>query len=852
MKLIHPSPSPSNTMTYVRLLLVAVAVTKCIHLWDCRVAAAFSRPNLGCYQFSSNMNIASRMSQYPTKSSMFAIPPPGGLSFEEEQTSVTTVSSEGSPLKEIPPSSSSSSSDRQFQSEAALSSNVITATGSNNENDTSPRQIRGKLNEIDFCMSPSDVSLSRLYQSSPLSGSSVRGAGVESKTQNKSDAPPRIMSLTRALNSASNRAVRRILLSRSWPSPEALNISLRQVLSSSSSNQMQENNAMYSKSAPKAVNKDLKNVKVKEEEENTAKCPVPRPILNIIMKEQGYKDDKQGETGETSENDGLELEKVSSSPLGKKGRTDEKWVEEQLQAFRDTYGNMEGYQYAEAYMECILSLATSGVESARVSEVMEQGIYEDAYRRVISVLGSAGVTFEEAKSDQSRMKIASKLRDDDICLSMLDKININNGGKSYISVLMKNQTVVLDKQQEEGQIMDGDNDGGESVYQSSLRAEDATDSNDLDTKTTGDDTKVENKVEKKAGNFVEMILSRMIKKTNDSNKENEDNLSLSSNVEEEEVKVESSSESEQISPEDLGGVLLSKEEPTITRQLNVLSNVVKRTLLFGGDQEILVLSKTLEADKPAFIQRWYPETLKSMPDDDLVNETRPGVQFFNNLVQLLKDCYNNGVVTTLDPPLPLSSSYENSYERLTAMLAELGSGYVRPINDSKVLSKKPQSAREELIRFSEWEVSLRKTKPDVSMFPSDLVGSWQVKDEIGGKVIGTSTIVFKPEGKIEVAPPLKGLKWRLDPGPTHLDTCTFQVLSEDGTILQYRGFMDRGARLESRFSKRSIKIRGTVSFQMRDSNNALIGEDYKRDLFPIESQPGTTRFVMSKVFDLNG
>jgi hypothetical protein len=132
-----------------------------------------------------------------------------------------------------------------------------------------------------------------------------------------------------------------------------------------------------------------------------------------------------------------------------------------------------------------------------------------------------------------------------------------------------------------------------------------------------------------------------------------------------------------------------------------------------------------------------------------------------------------------------------------------------------------------------------------------LVGSWQVKDQIGGKVIGTSTVVFKPDGVVEVPPPLRGLQWRLDPGPTHLDTCTFQVLSEDGAILQYRGFMDRGARLESRFSKRSIKIRGAVSFQMRDSTAALIGENYKRDLLPIDTLAGTTRFVMSKVFDLN-
>lgn len=33
---------------------------------------------------------------------------------------------------------------------------------------------------------------------------------------------------------------------------------------------------------------------------------------------------------------------------------------------------------------------------------------------------------------------------------------------------------------------------------------------------------------------------------------------------------------------------------------------------------------------------------------------------------------------------------------------------------------------------------------------------------------------------------MQGLRWRLDPGPTHLDTCTFQVLSDDGAILQYK------------------------------------------------------------------
>lgn len=36
------------------------------------------------------------------------------------------------------------------------------------------------------------------------------------------------------------------------------------------------------------------------------------------------------------------------------------------------------------------------------------------------------------------------------------------------------------------------------------------------------------------------------------------------------------------------------------------SNIAQRALLFVGDEELLVLSETLNADKPPFIQRWYP------------------------------------------------------------------------------------------------------------------------------------------------------------------------------------------------------------------------------------------------------
>ena len=130
--------------------------------------------------------------------------------------------------------------------------------------------------------------------------------------------------------------------------------------------------------------------------------------------------------------------------------------------------------------------------------------------------------------------------------------------------------------------------------------------------------------------------------------------------------------------------------------------------------------------------------------------------------------------------------------------------------------------------------------------PEDLEGTWEVKDEVGGELIGSSTVVFEPQGQVNVAPPLLGLRWRLDPGPTHLDTCTFQVLSEDGTVLQYRGFIDRGARLEARFSKRPVGIKGSVMFQMRDGDVAGMGDEYWKDILPVNYKTGTTKFEMTK------
>lgn len=118
----------------------------------------------------------------------------------------------------------------------------------------------------------------------------------------------------------------------------------------------------------------------------------------------------------------------------------------------------------------------------------------------------------------------------------------------------------------------------------------------------------------------------------------------------------------------------------------------------------------------------------------------------------------------------------------------------------------------------------------------------------GTQTIGTTDVVFKPQGELSVKPPMQGLRWRLDPGPTHLDTCTFQVLSDDGAILQYKGYADRGSRLEARVSKRPVTMSGRISFLMRDAEGggAGAGDNYWDDMVPLNYKSGTTKFIMSR------
>jgi hypothetical protein len=131
--------------------------------------------------------------------------------------------------------------------------------------------------------------------------------------------------------------------------------------------------------------------------------------------------------------------------------------------------------------------------------------------------------------------------------------------------------------------------------------------------------------------------------------------------------------------------------------------------------------------------------------------------------------------------------------------------------------------------------------------PKELSGPWELVD-ISGMGPLQSVMVQSPsvffgmqkgvtvnlldDGGVDINhPSTAGVKWYFKPGPAHLDTCEFTIYSEkDRTVeLKYTGFIDRGQRIESRFSQQPIRMTGRVT-------SSIAGEPQ-----------GSCRFVMAKV-----
>jgi len=140
--------------------------------------------------------------------------------------------------------------------------------------------------------------------------------------------------------------------------------------------------------------------------------------------------------------------------------------------------------------------------------------------------------------------------------------------------------------------------------------------------------------------------------------------------------------------------------------------------------------------------------------------------------------------------------------------------------------------------FIEWEMRLRRDlvtsrakDSERALHPKDFAGTWQIVfvsetpddslplDSAVASEDGVAIeVAFLPDGRVLPTAKNKPTTWRVRPGPAHLDTCEFSVDLADRSV-SFCGYVDRGQRIESRFSKRPIKVSG-FAYEQKDQQAA--------------------------------
>lgn len=293
-------------------------------------------------------------------------------------------------------------------------------------------------------------------------------------------------------------------------------------------------------------------------------------------------------------------------------------------------------------------------------------------------------------------------------------------------------------------------------------------------------------------------------------------------------------------------------EPSVTKELNRISNVVSRAMLYGGVQEKERLAQTMESKLPTLLRdfdleedsqdKTYLAALAYMLRFGLGPAQEQISGEFSNSGSFGESVVEGGIgqVKFERGELRLFDAYSNAFQRVVdTCLSEIS---------YRKLPQGSQANDDFLVNFVQWEQSLRRnlTTDLWAPNPKELAGSWELVD-VSGMGSLQSVMVQDPkiffgmnkgvkvnlmdDGRVEVDYPLTvGMRWFFKPGPAHLDTCEFTINSEkDATVeLKYTGFIDRGQRIESRFSQQPIRMTGRV-------------------MSSIKGEPqGSCRFVMAK------
>ncbi|KAJ1437433.1 hypothetical protein B484DRAFT_477405 [Ochromonadaceae sp. CCMP2298] len=293
-------------------------------------------------------------------------------------------------------------------------------------------------------------------------------------------------------------------------------------------------------------------------------------------------------------------------------------------------------------------------------------------------------------------------------------------------------------------------------------------------------------------------------------------------------------------------------------------------MLFGGVREKTIIARSLEGAAAAFAARWgceedsqevrYMRVLVLLLRDGLAAAeaacTFTGVgesssisgssgtsesQPWDSISEMSAETETETETETEDypvlsggigavrglgmPALRLFETYQGAFFRVVQMC--MGSMGVMD-KGSDLLNK------EILSSFLTWEQSLRRslTKDLWKQNPAELAGRWTLTDVPGNgdlkqvmtlaeeqvakirRQTKSETVVeFTQQGRVLLSQTANtGLHWFFRPGPAHLDTCEFFVRSgsKADLLLHFVGSIDRGQRIESRFSARPIRMSGRV------------------------------------------
>jgi len=309
----------------------------------------------------------------------------------------------------------------------------------------------------------------------------------------------------------------------------------------------------------------------------------------------------------------------------------------------------------------------------------------------------------------------------------------------------------------------------------------------------------------------------------------------------------------------------NKDKKTKTKDLNVLSNTVARAMVYGQRREKDFIAKNIKSIIPDFMNTYHvtsesQEVLYLLALVELLTNGLAAAEIavtyddaafgrapfgFSNISSSAKDIaiqLDYAAIARKTPNLRLYDIYWNAFQRLVETCF------------SEISSIKPgtEAQSDELVdTLVNWEQSLRQnlTEPLWKKNPAELAGVWELVNIRGGgslNPIMTSddsfvqknpskvAVEFLKDGRVDVKiPSSEGLSWYFKPGPSHLDTTEFSVTSrlKPDLVLKYTGFIDRGQRIESRFSKMPIKMTGRVVSivrgEIRSSNRFVM--TLKRD-----------------------